>query len=468
MRLTSMSLRSAAVPAIALSTAAVLGLSLGACGTNDSTDGVADGSFAEEFGIDLPDTPVGRQMAWFISAVPQAPLSEELLSSRFTEEFLSQVPVDDINNSLLDFGRLNPVSIERADEFEMMLIVTAGEERLNLAMSVDENNDISGLTLTPAGPERPDSPESWDEFDDRLDALAPDSTFVVASVDGDGMCVPVREKRGDDVMPIASVFKLYVLDAVAGAVERGDIEWETTMAVTDELKSWPTGILQDEQAGTEVSVGESVELMMALSDNTATDMLIDLVGAEAVEDSIAASSRNAERNQPLLTTRDMFILKAVDYPSLADEFVGLDADQRRDFLATTLSETQLPPLSEAQDWTTPRHIDSIEWFGSAEDVCAAYVGLSQRDSEMVDRALSQNDGGIGLDREEFPTVWFKGGSEPGILALSYLVETPEGDRFVISINTRDERADITDSRVTTTDVQEALSLAEGALRLATS
>jgi hypothetical protein len=45
--------------------------------------------------------------------------------------------------------------------------------------------------------------------------------------------------------------------------------------------------------------------------------------------------------------------------------------------------------------------------------------------------LSVNDGGIGLSASLWPTVWFKGGSEPGVLTLGYLARDASGHTFVV-------------------------------------
>jgi len=40
--------------------------------------------------------------------------------------------------------------------------------------------------------------------------------------------------------------------------------------------------------------------------------------------------------------------------------------------------------------------------------------------------FSVNKGGLGLDPSEWPTVWFKGGSEPGVLTLGYMATNEQG------------------------------------------
>jgi hypothetical protein len=94
------------------------------------------------------------------------------------------------------------------------------------------------------------------------------------------------------------------------------------------------------------------------------------------------------------------------------------------------------PLSEAQGSTEPRDIDKIEWFGSPDDICRAFAGLRQLSHQSklspIASILSVNKGSLGLDPPQWPTVWFKGGSEPGVLTLGYLATDSRGQTFVVS------------------------------------
>jgi hypothetical protein len=46
--------------------------------------------------------------------------------------------------------------------------------------------------------------------------------------------------------------------------------------------------------------------------------------------------------------------------------------------------------------------------------------------------LSANTGGIGLDPAKWPTVWFKGGGEPGVLTVGYLATNSKRQTFVVA------------------------------------
>ena len=47
--------------------------------------------------------------------------------------------------------------------------------------------------------------------------------------------------------------------------------------------------------------------------------------------------------------------------------------------------------------------------------------------------LEINDGGLGLDPVQWPTTWFKGGDEPGVLTLTYMATTRTGHSYVIAV-----------------------------------
>ena len=83
----------------------------------------------------------------------------------------------------------------------------------------------------------------------------------------------------------------------------------------------------------------------------------------------------------------------------------------------------------------PSDIDTIEYFASPDDICRAFAGLQQLAAQPglapLGSILSANDGSIGLDPAQWPTVWFKGGSEPGVLTLGYLATNSKGQTFVV-------------------------------------
>jgi beta-lactamase class A len=93
----------------------------------------------------------------------------------------------------------------------------------------------------------------------------------------------VHQVASSTARPLASMFKLFVLGALAHQVAVGRVSWNQELTVTDALKSGGSGSLQDVPAGTRVSVQQTALKMISVSDNTAADMLIHLVGRSAVQ-----------------------------------------------------------------------------------------------------------------------------------------------------------------------------------------
>ena len=102
-----------------------------------------------------------------------------------------------------------------------------------------------------------------------------------------------------------------------------------------------------------------------------------------------------------------------------------------------LSDVDLTALASA----APRDIDDIEWFASPSDLCALYAQLygdaSSATLQPVSTALSYNNGGIGLSRSTWPLVWFKGGSETGVLTLGYLARRADGTVAIVVVELSD-------------------------------
>ena len=61
--------------------------------------------------------------------------------------------------------------------------------------------------------------------------------------------------------PLASMFKLYVLGALADAVSAGRLSWQQPIALSASLRSLPSGSLQIEPAGTRYTVSQLADLM---------------------------------------------------------------------------------------------------------------------------------------------------------------------------------------------------------------
>ncbi|GAA0911106.1 hypothetical protein GCM10009557_85460 [Virgisporangium ochraceum] len=406
------------------------------------------------------DTTAGQQFAWLLDASGRPPVAESELRQHLSVTFLDAAGgPDGVNAFLASVGRLTLREVLRSDASRIEAVTVGAAGTFVTTLAVDAAGLVSLLLLNPYL----DAPTGWAELDARVRALAPRASFAVSEIGADGRCRTVHAVDGTTRRPLGSVFKLYVLGALGDAVAGGRAAWAEPLAVRDEWKSLPTGVLQNEPAGTTLPLSRYAELMISISDNTATDHLMHRLGRAAVERQLVTFGHDDPRSTtPLLTTREFFALKLLGYPTLATVYAALPRAVR----PLVLPAIGRLPLDDVQPWTTPRALDTVEWFGSPSDVCDAYAGLQRQAArpggEPVARALSRNDGGIALDRERYPEIWFKGGSEVGVLDLTYRVRTSGGRVLVTSVMLSDPSAPLPDAAV----IPEAQALIRGALALA--
>lgn len=84
--------------------------------------------------------------------------------------------------------------------------------------------------------------------------------------------------NGDTLFPLASVFKVPLLVEVMAQVGEGRYSLETRLTLEDGVRSPGSGVLRELQSGLALTVRDLATLAIIISDNTATDMLMGLVG----------------------------------------------------------------------------------------------------------------------------------------------------------------------------------------------
>ena len=102
-------------------------------------------------------------------------------------------------------------------------------------------------------------------------------------------------------------------------------------------------------------------------------------------------------------------------------------------------------------WTEPRHIDTLEWFASSEDLCRVLATLGERARTKPQTApvldvLAKNPG-LPVDAAVWPYVGFKGGSEPGVMNLSWLLRRKDDRWFVVTLGVNDTKRELDEGKI---------------------
>jgi len=416
--------------ALALALVAVTALAT-ACSAAPADPAAASPAAAEP--VVLPGSPVGQQARWLLDTVNSddaVPVQET--GERLAQVMLDAAPAEEIAAVLeqVRAGRpWTPTAHEEQTAQSVTTITSATGGTFDMQVAVDDGGLITGLFFGEPEPDR-EPATSWAELEEQAAALDGDVSLTVTRVADGALGERVLEVLPDGVAatearPIGSIVKLYVLGALVQAVEEGRIGWDDPLTVTDDVRSLPSGELQDAPTGTVVSVREAAGKMISISDNTATDMVIRAVGRERVEAALAdLGHSDPPRNVPLMTTRDLFRIGWQDGGALRAAWADGDAAERRALLDGLPGGVLDVPVSAVTDvvWTS-----GADWFATPDDIARAHVRLAELAAtpagEPVRGILAANPGL--REPERFDHVAFKGGSSVGTLALAYLVE--DGD-----------------------------------------
>lgn len=95
--------------------------------------------------------------------------------------------------------------------------------------------------------------------------------------------------HADEPMPTASLIKIAVMIEVFQQADAGKLKLTDVITLHDEDKVPGSGVLTDHfSAGATFTVRDALRLMMGLSDNTATNLLLDRIGIRAVNQRMQA------------------------------------------------------------------------------------------------------------------------------------------------------------------------------------
>ncbi|WP_315771752.1 serine hydrolase [Rhodococcoides kroppenstedtii] len=427
--------------------AVVVALGLTACGSVDpllesgAARGAAATTSAESEPAERPAaavTPVADTLLGWITTTDPLSIDPAAVDALATPELTGELaPIGGLLGPIAQIQQSAPITVtDRVDEGpESTVTLRTGRGTAVTLRLAAEGGRLAGIQALP------DSPDvgTFDDVDAALLALGARTSFTVSRVDA-GRCTTVHDLNSGETLPLASVAKLYVLGAVARAIDAGTLTWDEPLTVTDARKSAPSGQLQLAPEGTVVTVREAADAMIAISDNTATDLLIDRVGRAAVEAEVAATgSSDVAALTPFLTTREFFLL-GWGRPDGRAQWRDASTAERRQILAgiadRTIDSNPVDPATADLDYvgiaTRPATGDGIGWYASGSDLCAALASLSVGpQNDVVRQILAQNPGGQ-FDPTRWTYAGYKNGNAPGEVAGAWLLTDTAGQDWVIS------------------------------------
>ncbi len=295
-------------------------------------------------------------------------------------------------------------------------------------LSIDPTvpNKIIGFRITPEQPVVKN--DSLAKIDAELAALPGRIGYVVQSIGEDGKRSVVAGRVTDEQFAIGSIFKLYILAELAAQIDTGKRKWSDTIPLT--RRSFSSSATQSLPLGTSVTLEQLATWMIAVSDNAASDELLFLLSRDKIEARVRLVGHSApEKTLPFLSTVEAFLLKS-DYKGTRAKYeAGTEAKQRA-MLKRKISSVGFEKINIAKLIAKPAAIDTIEWFASPSDVVLLMDHLRTMQNPTVLEIMAK--GVAPATTKKWKYVGSKGGSELGVIAMSFLAQASSGGWHVVT------------------------------------
>ena len=270
----------------------------------------------------------------------------------------------------------------------------------------------------------------WSDVDAQLTKSGAHYSYQVSKVT-DGTCTKVAGTNVDDSLPLASIFKLYVLLGVADAVNAGTLGWDDQLTITKEAKAVGSAGFDHLPPGARVSVRDAAQQMISASDNMATDLLMARLGPGAVERALVhAGHHDPASMTPFPNTHELFSVGWGE-PDLREQWKSASPRDRAAIIAQTNARHYEPDPERTH---TPASPYGAEWYGTAGDICRVHAALQAAavgPAAPVRDILSATPG-IDLDKTKWTYIGAKGGNLPGDIGFSWYAVDRTGQAWVVS------------------------------------
>ncbi len=367
----------------------------------------------------------------------------------FSPDFLAQVPASQMTGVCTDYfdkygGLVRWIYLDSSKTWsaKVRLFLSKGFT-VDMHITADEsgNHLITGLLFGQGTPQL----KTLDEVATKMSKLPGTTGFLAAKLTKSGT-EPIAKWNPDTALALGSAFKLYVLATLLKEINSGKRHWSDVIDLDSASRSLPSGEMHAWPVGTPVTLATAAMLMISISDNTATDLLIHTLGRKNIEAMLVETGNlHASRDIPFLTTLEMFKLKSND-GRIGKQYLQLTPTERAAYLDREVAKF---PRDSVAFGGSVVMIDTIEWFASPNDIANVLKYIRDHsetgEGRRVRDILAVNPG-LSIDKSKWEYIGYKGGSEPGVLNLSYLLRLrSSGDWYVVTGSWNDTEAPVNDA-----------------------
>ncbi len=274
------------------------------------------------------------------------------------------------------------------------------------------------------------STDSIDKLKTDFAALPGKAGFIIETLSDTGAQVSGGFNT-DTQFAIGSTFKLYILAELASEIEAGQRRWSDVVPLSQRsfsslaTRGWPKD--------TPMTLQTLATMMISVSDNSAADTLLSVLGRSAVEEKLATIGHgDPDKALPFLSTVEAFALKSKANAALRDRFLKANEAGQRALLTSETSKLGFDQVDTTTFANGPAYIDTIEWFASPKDIGALMGNIRRINNKTTLEIMGVNAGIAPATVAKWKYLGYKGGSEPGVMSMSFLGVTPKGEWRVVS------------------------------------
>jgi beta-lactamase class A len=203
--------------------------------------------------------------------------------------------------------------------------------------------------------------------------------------------------------------------------------------------------LQDWPEGSPVTLHTLASLMISISDNTATDQLIAVLGKARILKLMKDSGHSDPgANDPFLTTRELFVLKTWNRKALDEWGKGPSAEN---VVLDALLASEDPTLDQvnAAFAQGPKALD-IEWFASPADLAGLFAHMRRTADPKAFAIMAISPSATPAIKANWGYIGYKGGSEPGVTNRTWLLTDQAGRDWVLTAGWNNAAAVVDDGK----------------------
>lgn len=375
--------------------------------------------------------------------LPDIFMGKRALEDYFTPEFLAAVPPVQLRTVMASVlaqhgAPLGIDRMERVDALRGTAYVRFARSLGALKMVIDptQGGKVSGLLISDFA----SIGDTMAMVEREISALPGQTNYLVARLDGTSPA-ELHARNPDLALAIGSTFKLYILAELADRIERRKMAWDN---VTDiDRKSFSSKATEYWPMGAPVTLHSLASWMISVSDNGATDMLIDVLGRDAIGRRLKVIGNSAaDRNIPFLNTVEAFALKSPKNDDIRAAFQAASEAEQAKLLVRAADRLTLDAISGELFVGKPLHIDSIEWFASPRDLVRLMNHFRAEKRSEARGIMAMNPG---ISREaaaRWQYLGYKGGSEAGVISMSFLLQAKSGRWYAVTGSWNDVNAPV--------------------------